>query len=196
MSISDDRGVELTTWYLEQTDPSRIRPARQPEVPVEIRRAEVPSVELNRYLYTAVGGGWHWTDRLGWDWQQWQDWVTAPGVETWMVSVRGTPAGYAELDGRTPGEVEIAYFGLLPQFAGQRIGGHLLTTTLTEAWRLPDRWPDRPPVGRVWVHTCSWDGPAALANYQARGMELYRTDVTSVDEPAATPGPWPGANRP
>jgi hypothetical protein len=27
---------------------------------------------------------------------------------------------------------------------------------------------------RVWVHTCTLDGPHALANYEARGLERYK----------------------
>jgi hypothetical protein len=47
----------------------------------------------------------------------------------------------------------------------------------------------------VWVHTCSLDGPAALANYQARGLTLYRTETTDEPVPSEAPGPWPGARR-
>jgi GNAT superfamily N-acetyltransferase len=187
--------VELTTWYLEQTEPAQIRPGRAPAAATRIERAEVPSPELNRFLYTAVGGDWFWTDRLAWTWTQWRDWLAAPGVETWMATVRGTPAGYVELDGRHPGAVEIAYFGLLPSFAGQGIGGHLLAEGLRQAWSLGGRWAHQTPIQRVWVHTCSQDGPAALANYQARGMALYRTEVTETVA-GTTPGPWPGAGKP
>jgi hypothetical protein len=31
---------------------------------------------------------------------------------------------------------------------------------------------------RVWVHTGSLDHPCALANYQARGLQVYREDMT------------------
>jgi hypothetical protein len=34
--------------------------------------------------------------------------------------------------------VEIAYFGLLPRFAGRGLGGHLLTFTLQRAWQMPE----------------------------------------------------------
>lgn len=176
--------MEITTWYLEQTAAADLLPGRP--APVAVTRAELVSPELNRFLYTAVGGEWHWGDRLGWTWQRWHDWLSRPGVETWVACLRGTPAGYVELDGATlPGEVEIAYFGLLPAFVGQGIGGHLLTTALRRAWSTGPR--------RVWVHTCSLDGPAALANYRARGMRVYRTEVTVEDVPERAPGPWPGA---
>ncbi|MFC4068174.1 GNAT family N-acetyltransferase [Actinoplanes subglobosus] len=184
--------MEITTWYLEQDDAARIRPARPPVVPVEIVRAELPSPELNRFLYTAVGGDWSWSDRLPWTWRQWRDWLDRPGVETWVAYVRGTPAGYAELDGSEPGRVEIAYFGLLPSFAGQGLGGHLLTVALRHAWSLPERH-GLAPVRRVTVNTCSLDGPAALANYQARGLSIERTATRPAGSQATAPGPWPGA---
>lgn len=174
--------MEITTWYLSQTSPADLRPAAS--VDVAVTRAEVVSPELNRFLYSSVGGDWHWVDRLGWTWQQWHDCLARPGVETWVAYLRGTPAGYVELDGTVDGEVEIAYFGLLPAFVGQGIGGHLLTVGIRRAWELASR--------RVWLHTCSLDGPTARANYEARGMSLYRTETTNEDV-APTPGPWPGA---
>ncbi len=180
--MSDDRTVEITTWYLEQTAPSDLRPAAT--APVTVTRAAVPSPELSRFLYTSVGGDWHWHDRLGWTYRQWQEYLDRPGIETWVAHDRGTPAGYVELDG-TGEDVEIVYFGLLPAFVGRGIGGHLLTVGLRRAWEIGGN--------RVWVHTCSLDGPAALDNYLARGLRIYRTDVTAERVPAEPPGPWPGS---
>jgi GNAT superfamily N-acetyltransferase len=184
--------MEITTWYLEQTDPSELRPATAHHG-AEVRRAELVSPELNRYLYTAVGGDWYWRDRLSWDWQRWHDWLDRPGAETWVAHLRGTPVGYAELDGHVEGEVELPYFGILPSFVGQGLGGHLLTMALRRAWNLAERWPALRPPHRLWVHTCSLDGPAALANYQARGLRIYRTEIGNEDVPAIPPGPWPDA---
>jgi len=177
--------VEITTWYLEQTSPSDLRPSlNEPVASVTVTRAEVPSPELSRFLYASVGGDWHWRDRLGWTYRQWREYLDRPGVETWVAYDRGTPAGYIELDG-TGADVEIAYFGLLPAFVGRRIGGHLLTVGLRRAWELGKE--------RVWVHTCSLDGPTALDNYLARGLRVYRTEVTEERVPAEPPGPWPGS---
>jgi hypothetical protein len=47
----------------------------------------------------------------------------------------------------------------------------LLTSAIEEAWRI------LPPVSRVWVHTCNLDHPSALANYQARGMAIYKKET-------------------
>lgn len=187
------RPVEVTTWSLEQRDPGRQRPARPPELPVEIVRGEVPSPELSRFLYTAVGGDWFWTDRLPWTYGQWLEWLDRPGMETWVAYARGTPAGFIELDPQGGGDVEVAYFGLLPAFIGRGIGGHLLATGVARAWDLAERWPGREATRRVWVHTCSLDGPAALRNYRARGFTVYRTVTRTETRPVRSPGPWPGA---
>jgi ribosomal protein S18 acetylase RimI-like enzyme len=192
------RNVDVTTWYLEQRDRDELRPAeRRPDAagdpPAQIVLAELAGPELSRFFYTAVGGDWYWLDRLSWSYDQWRNWLDRPGVETWVACLRGTPAGYAELDPQAGGEVEITCFGLLPGFRGQGIGGHLLSVAAARAWDLADRWPGREPTTRVWLHTCSNDGPAALANYQARGFRMYDTKVETEAIGHAPPGPWPGA---
>ncbi|CAM5458466.1 MULTISPECIES: GNAT family N-acetyltransferase [Streptomyces] len=185
--------ITVTTWHLEQTAPDDLAPATAPpaEQRVEIVRAEVASPEFSRFLYASVGGDIAWTDRLGWSPARWREFLGRPGVETWVAYERGTPAGYIELDAQPEGVVEISYFGLLPAFRGRRIGGHLLTYGTARAWDLAGRWPGRAKTRRVWVHTCSQDGPYALDNYRRRGFRVFATEVTEEPE-APAPGPWPG----
>jgi hypothetical protein len=59
-----DGGTPSTVWYLEQTSRAEPRPAKALDVPVQIVRAELPSPELSRFLYTAVGGDLFWVDRV------------------------------------------------------------------------------------------------------------------------------------
>ncbi|MDI9886694.1 GNAT family N-acetyltransferase [Streptomyces sp. HNM0645] len=184
--------ITVTTWSLEQTSPSDLRPAAEPSGHVRIARAEVPSPEFSRFLYTAVGGDIRWTDRLGLTYAQWEETLNRPGVETWVAYERGTPAGYVELEAQEEGAVEIVYFGLIPAFRGRRIGGHLLSYGTARAWDLAERWPGRAPTKRVWLHTCSKDGPHAMDNYLRRGFALFDTKLEEEPE-TATPGPWPGA---
>ena len=181
--------VEVTTWSLEMRDAADLKPARAPAVAVSIERAEVPQPELNRFLYTAVGGNWYWLGRLPWTYDRWMAWLDREEVETWVARCAGSPAGYFELERQVGGDVEIAYFGLLPQYIGKGIGGHLLTSTIQRAWALDG-------TRRVWVHTCSLDHPSALANYQARGLEVFEVETAAHDLPDQPPGPWPGANSP
>ena len=153
-------GVVVT--YLEITDPAAIRPAKAPRMELSIARAVPPDGALSRRFYERVGAPWSWTDRLGDDDVSWQ--AHAERVETWIL---GEDAGYYELrpDGR---DVEIAYFGLVPAFHGLGLGGRLLEHALRRAFELGDR---------VWLHTCTLDGPHALANYRARGLVPYRETV-------------------
>ncbi|MEU6818966.1 GNAT family N-acetyltransferase [Streptomyces sp. NPDC046860] len=185
--------IPVTTWSLEQTSPADLLPAAAPEgTRLRIVRAEVPSPEFSRFLYAAVGGDIRWTDRLGWTYARWREYLERPGVETWVAYERDTPAGYLELEASAEGVVEIAYFGLLPAFRGRRIGGHLLSVGTARAWDLATRRPEFAPVKRVWLHTCSKDGPHALDNYLRRGFTLFDTKV-ELEAELPTPGPWPGA---
>ena len=80
--------------------------------------------------------------------------------------IEGSIAGYYELQKKAE-NIEIAYFGLTPEFFGRGLGGALLTNAIEHAFA----WDGK----RVWVHTCTLDHPAALPNYLARGMHVYAT---------------------
>lgn len=187
----------VRTTYLEQRSAEDLRPARVPADPVDVVRVNRPVPEFSRFLYATVGGDWHWRDRLRWTREDWLAHLNRPLVETWVAWVAGAPAGYVELCGSATVDstaVEIAYFGLLPGFLGLGLGGHLLTVGLRLAWTMPARWPRTEPVTRVWVHTCTLDGPAALTNYQARGLTVYRTEEAEEDVPDSPPGSWPASS--
>ena len=177
--------VDVTTYYLEMTSPADLRPKRAERAQVQVVRVESPMPELNRFLYTAVGGQWYWIDRLPWSYERWLEYLRRAELETWLMTVGGIPAGYFELEAQAQGDLEVAYFGLLPQFIGRGLGSHLLTAAIERGWQRGAR--------RVWLHTCTLDHPQALANYQARGLRLYRQETTAKEIPAEPSGPWPGA---
>lgn len=114
-------------------------------------------------MYGEVGAPWHWVDRLDWSAHQWNEWTDRDEHLLLLGYAQATPFGYAELELQANGTVEIAHFGLLPTFIGQGLGGWFLQQAITLAWDLPG-------TDSLWVHTCDLDGPAALANYRARGM--------------------------
>src|SRR5207302_5325029 len=118
--------VELTTWYLEMLSAAELRRADRPTAEARIDRADIPSPELSRFLYTAVGGPWYWTNRLNWDYARWLAYLDRPAVETLVLYVSGTPAGYVELEVQPDENVEVADVGLLPAVIGQGLGLCLL----------------------------------------------------------------------
>ena len=155
------------TWHLQMLSSEELRPKTLlPET--QLVRLEIPLPALNRFFYQEVGKLWQWTDRLNWSEEEWRNWVERENVQTWMLHLRGTPAGYFELNDQD-GDVEIAYFGLLPQFLGKGLGGGFLTAAVEKAWEMG--------AVRVWVHTCSFDHPNALKNYQARGFQIYHESL-------------------
>ena len=162
--------TQTITYYLEMTYPSELRPSRKNGVALDVRRVEIVCPAFNRFFYTQVGQNWAWIDRLPWSEEQWLAYLCQPGMETWVGYVAGTPAGYFELLRQDESHVELAYFGLLPQFIGQGVGGQLLTAAIQRAWEMQ--------AARVWVHTCSKDHPNALANYTARGFRVYKTEIS------------------
>ena len=149
--------VQVVTTYLELTDPAGIRPARGS---AEIVKVDPPDAAVNRRFYAEIGAQYAWNDHGDADDAWWDAHVRA--VETWVIP----DAGYYELDVRGR-DVEIAYFGLLPAFHGRGWGGALLEHALRRGFERGER---------VWVHTCTLDGPHALANYRARGLVPYRTE--------------------
>jgi len=178
--------VEVVTWYLELTRTDAYRAAR--EVPgAVVRRAEHAGPELSRFFYAAVGGDWYWIDRLEWSRERWLSWLERAEVETWIGYLDQTPAGYFELEFQPERHVEIAYFGLLPGYSGRGLGGVLLCAAIERAFGAG--------AERVWCHTCSLDHPAALANYRARGMRLFRQEISRRRLPERSPGSWPGTRR-
>jgi ribosomal protein S18 acetylase RimI-like enzyme len=160
--------IAVTTWYLQfdaQMPTSLDWPAG-----VQLTEAEIASPELSQFMFRSVGGPWRWFSRLSWNYQQWQQYLTEQQVRTWLLSVKGTPAGYIELLKHPDNSVEIKFFGLLPQFIGQRLGGLLAQAAVIEA----ERWT----TGRIWLHTCSADHPSALKNYQNAGFRVTHTETS------------------
>lgn len=180
----------VTVTYLQQLQSTDLVPSSK-SLPEDTRLELVEQItpEFSRFLYLSVGSELNWADRLVLTRQQWAEQLAQPGSETHVLYRQGAPQGYVELAANITAQgsdVEIFYFGLFPQATGQGLGGALLTEAILRAWTLAERVPDLPPVSRVWLHTCSLDGPAALPNYLARGFKIYRTEEeqTQVRDPS------------
>ena len=165
--------VLVTVTYLEMTAPDERSAAPRWTEPVTVERAECPTVSFYRWLYDTVGADWHWYERRRLSDEALAAIVQDDAVEVFVLYVRGVPAGYVELDRRIDAEVEIAYFGLMPDCIGRGLGPALL------GWALERAWSYRPR--RVWLHTCTLDHPKALAVYRRAGFEVYDREVVSVE---------------
>lgn len=173
----------VTTWHLEMT----ARPSAAPAAPEGASWARVtsPSVHFYRYLYETIGAPWLWVDRRRMPDEELSWIVGDPDVHLGVAYVGGAPAGYFELDARRregapSGEVELAYFGLMPDRIGQGLGRWLLAVAIDEAWALPG-------TQRLWVHTCSLDHPRALGNYERAGFRRYHEEQAEIWDPRPLP---------
>ena len=106
-----------TVYHLEMCNRDESRPSSA--LPgFEIALNTPPTALLNRHFYQAVGELWEWTDRLEWSENEWHTYVHRTALETWVGRFHGQSAGYFELELQEKGNVEIKYFGLLPEFIG------------------------------------------------------------------------------
>ena len=178
--MTSDQIKPLVTTYLEMRSHLEIRRPKSEirNEHLEVRELTRPDWKFNREMYLKVGENWKWIDKRPWTDGQWRDYANDPNLRTFAGYCDGEVAGYYELhrsvcaaarERQTENreQVEIAYFGLLPEFIGRKLGGALLTGAIENAWA----WPPTP--SRVWVHTCNRDHSNALANYRARGFQIY-----------------------
>jgi ribosomal protein S18 acetylase RimI-like enzyme len=170
MALLDD-----VITYLEM----HVRPTG-PQVPapfgkLALMRTEDITVSFYRYLYETVGTPWLWYERRLFDDATLAAQITKPTTEIFVLYVGGVPAGYFELDAAAATETELCYFGLIPEFIGRRLGPFLLRAALDQAWSRP--------IGRLWVHTRTFDHPRALGNYQRAGFVVYARRELRFEDP-------------
>ena len=101
--------------------------------------------------------------------------IQSPLMEIYALAHQGRDEGLLELDFRESGQCEIGMFGVTAKLVGTGAGHWLMNRALDIAWSRP--------VDRVWLHTCSFDHPAALAFYQRSGFRPFRRQVEVVNDP-------------
>jgi GNAT superfamily N-acetyltransferase len=160
--------MKVKTTYLEMfARPERVVPP--PREGLVVVHAQEPSVAYYRSLYDAVGRDYDWTSRKKLSDTELAALLHDPRLEVHVLMSDGVPAGFAELDRRVEGEIELVQFGLMPAFIGQGLGRYFLRWAIDKAWGYGPR--------RFWLHTCTKDHPAALPNYRKAGFTVYKEEV-------------------
>jgi GNAT superfamily N-acetyltransferase len=160
--------VDVTVYYLEMLAPSR-RAVPAPRDGLTVLHVRSPTVPDYRSLYDAVGKDYHWLGRRKMSDESLAALLGDPRDELHVLHVDGTPAGFAELDRRQTGEIELVQFGLMPDFIGQGLGKWFLRWAIDKALSYAPK--------RFWLHTCSLDHPAALPNYLKAGFVLFKEEA-------------------
>jgi GNAT superfamily N-acetyltransferase len=168
LTIRVRRAMKIKTTYLEMLAHAR-RAVPPPREGLAVVHAQEPTVAYYRFLYDGVGRDYNWTSRKKLSDEALADILSDPRDEVHVLMVRGVPAGFAELDRRVEGEVEMTQFGLMPEFIGQGLGKYFLQWAIDRAWSYGPR--------RFWLHTCSKDHPVALPNYLKAGFVPYKEET-------------------
>jgi GNAT superfamily N-acetyltransferase len=166
MSYDDVRNGDLAAvvTFLEMREKPR---QAVPPSSLSLRRIENPHTNVYRSLFRQVGSPWLWFSRLVMDDAKLAAIIQHPEVDLYaVIDETGREVGMLELDFRETGEGELSFVGLIPELSGQGHGRWLLAEAVRLAWR--------DGVGRVHVHTCTLDHPAALSAYRRAGFEPYR----------------------
>ena len=165
--------VDVKVVYLEMLSPPR-RSVPPPRNDLAIVHARKPTLSFYRYLYDTVGKPYHWLSRRKLTDAELAALIHDPLMENHVLYVDGVPAGFAELDRRIEGEIELVQFGLMPEFIGQGLGRYFLQWTIDKAWSYSPK--------RFWLHTCTKDHPAALPNYRKAGFAIYKEGVNEKED--------------
>jgi GNAT superfamily N-acetyltransferase len=165
--------IAAVVTHLEMTE----RPTLPPDPPGAwtLRRVERPDPDWYRELYRRIGEEWLWFSRLRMSDTELAALIGSPAAEIHALVQGDRDEGLLHLDFSTPGQCELSLFGVTAQLIGGGAGRFLMNRALQRAWS--------EGITRVWVHTCSFDHPRALAFYQRSGFRPFRRQIEIADDP-------------
>ena len=163
---------EILRNYLEINSLEDLNEVQKPKKYLNLKISK--DFQLNKFLYKQIGRKYHWLDRLTWSDQNWIKYVSKKNVHTYVLKNREDLVGYFELIfHERKRETEIAYFGILEEYFGKKLGAFLLSEAIKNSFLLN--------IKRVWVHTCSLDHEHALKNYLSRGLKIFKTESVKTE---------------
>jgi len=162
---------KILRQYLEIKSLKDIKETKKPENHYSVELVDPSDFQLNKFFYKQIGKKYNWIDRLVWTDKNWIDYISNKNLKTFTLKKKNDLAGFFELIIHLDkNEVEIAYFGLLEEYFGKKLGGYLLTEALRLSLNLNN-------IKRVWCHTCSYDHGHGIKNYLSRGMNIFKTET-------------------
>ena len=163
--------IEYVVTFLEMPHrPSAPLPPRPMNAQTALLRAEDPPAEYFLYLYGTVGAPYEWTDWFDRSRDELEEFVGNPSVLLYTLMLDGWPGGFFMLDQSQTGICDLAYFGLVPQAVGRRLGHWFLATAVDTGWALSG-------TERMTVNTNTLDHPRAIGLYQRVGFEPVRRET-------------------
>ena len=165
--------IAAVVTHLEMIERPPLRP--DPPGAWTLRRVHEPALDWFRELYRRIGEEWLWFSRSRLSDGELAALIRPPSAEIYALELDGRDEGVVHLDFAAPGQCELSLFGVTARLVGSGAGRFLMNRTLERAWSQA--------TTRVWVHTCSFDHPAALAFYQRSGFRAFRRQIEISDDP-------------
>jgi len=167
--------VAAVVTHLEMRAPAPLRPAPLP-VGLDLVRMTRPDPRWYLALFRRVGAAdWLWFSRLRMPEDDLAAIITDPDVHVYALRRGGEDLGLLELDFRSAGACELAFFGLASSLIGQGAGRFMMNEAITRAWAQG--------IGLLHVHTCTLDSPDALAFYLRSGFTAVRQQIEIAPDP-------------
>jgi GNAT superfamily N-acetyltransferase len=124
-------------------------------------------------LYRRVGEPLRWDTRLDLPVGELESLLAGGSLHTYVLrageaagtSGGGVALGFCEFERQAFPEIELKHFGLVPEAQGRGLGLWLLSTALCREWSSG--------AARIWLHTDTWDHPAAVPVYRRAGFKVY-----------------------
>ena len=156
--------------YMESRQPPPLQPARSG--PERIAR-ERPALEAYLRLYRSVGAPLRWDQRLLMPEPELSALLDGDSLCIYVLrDALGHAVGFCEFDHGAFPAIELKNFGLIPAAQGTGLGPWLLGVALREEWSFGPQ--------RIWLHTDTWDHPAAIRVYERAGFCVYEVRVESA----------------
>ena len=165
--------AQVERSYLEISSINELLVKNKPFSDLYLEKVNPPDFQLNKFFYKEIGKKHSWTDRLVWDDKKWIDYLENSGVNTYILKNNKDFIGYFEqIFDKDKLDCEIAYFGILEEYIGKKLGGYLLSEAIKISFNIGSK--------RIWVHTCSLDHKNALQNYLSRGMKVFKSETLNL----------------
>ena len=164
--MAKSKAPRLLPVKVTELEMRAIPPHRQPAPSgprIALMRASAMTPNFYRFLYREVGKPHHWFVRRDLEDAALMAEIGPEKTEILVLYVDGCPAGFFELAlGGKPEIVEIAYFGLIPDYQGRGLGKFFLSEAVFAAWA---HKPEK-----IIIETNTLDSPRAVIMYQRMGF--------------------------
>ena len=165
--------VEITTFFQMCDRPSL---PDQEDTLITLEPWSNPDPDAYLDLFNAVGADWLWLSRRLMARDELAQVLNEDKRIVHRAFQEGQVIGLVELKFTASGDCELAFFGLVAGATGRGTGRVMMHAALRRAW-------SEATTKRVWLHTCTFDHPAAVRFYSSFGFKPFRRTIRVQADP-------------